>query len=154
MLEESLDGPEAVDHEAAAATIIRKRIREDDHDHASSFLGMGHSTAISCQAQSKQSANISKPQSLKQSTWLQGKSCTVCGLSLAACLAKRLEHEPVEPKGYQLDIADEEAQADEQALLKTELAAMKASAEPTDCRVFFEGSKEDRDKWYGGAWRK
>ena len=150
-LEERLDGPEAVDHEAGVAAIIRKRIQEDDHDHASPFLGMSHGAAISCQAQSKQSANVSEPKSLMQSAWLQGKSCTVCGLSSAACLTKRLEHEHVEPKGYQLDTADEEAQADEQAHLMTELAAMKASAEPTDCRVFFEGSQEDRDKWYGGA---
>ena len=149
-LEERLDGPEAADHEAGAATIIRKRFQDDDHDHASPFLGMGHGTAASCQAQSQQSASTSKSQSLMQSAWLQGKSCTVCGLSSAECLAKRLKHEDVEPKGYQIDTADE-AQADEQARLMTELAAMKASAEPTDGRVFSEGPQKDRDKWYAGA---
>ncbi|OLP84290.1 Copia protein [Symbiodinium microadriaticum] len=150
-LEERLDGPEAADHEAGVATIIRKRIQDDDHDHASPFLGMGHSTAVSCQAQSKQSASTSTSQSLMQSAWLQGKSCTVCGLSSAECLAKRLKHEDVEPRGYQIDTADQEAQADEQARLITELATMKASAEPTDGRVFFEGSQKDREKWHAGA---
>ena len=150
-LEERLDGPEAADHEAGAATIVRKRIQDDDHDHASPFLGMVHGTAVSCQAQSQQSASAPKSQSLMQSAWLQGKSCTVCGLSSAECLAKRLKHEDVEPRGYQIDTAEEEAQADEQARLLTELATMKASAEPTDVRVFFEGSQKDREKRHAGA---
>ena len=33
----------------------------------------------------------------------------------------------------------------------TEIASAKASAESMDCRVFFEGTPEQRAKWFGAA---
>ena len=84
-------------------------------------------------------------------TWLRGKMCSVCGNSCAACYTAKKQAEAVEPKGYQLETADEEDEADQIAKLMTELAAVKAAAEQMDCKVFCEGSQEARDKWYNGA---
>ena len=83
--------------------------------------------------------------------WLSDKRCWVCGKSASACLENKLSSVPHEKGGYQLDAADEETAADDVARLMAEIASTKASAETTDCRVFFEGSEEAKLKWLNGA---
>ena len=83
--------------------------------------------------------------------WIQGKRCWICRRSVAECHQAKLDSVPREEKGYQLDTADVETTADEQARLMTEIASAKASAESMDCRVFFEGTPEQRAKWFGAA---
>ena len=56
-----------------------------------------------------------------------------------------------ESEGYQLDTKDAETDADEASKLMAEVASMKASAETMDCRVFFEGTEEVKQKWFSGA---
>ena len=83
--------------------------------------------------------------------WIQGKRCWICHRSVAECYQAKLDSVPREVGGYQLDAADVETAADEQARLMTEIASAKASAESMDCRVFFEGTPEQRAKWLGAA---
>ena len=85
------------------------------------------------------------------SEWIQGKRCWICHRSVAECHQAKLDSIPREAKGYQLDTADVETTADEQARLMTEIASAKASAESMDCGVFFEGTLEEQAKWFRAA---
>ena len=56
-----------------------------------------------------------------------------------------------DPSAYQVGDADEETTADERAALLQEVMAAKASAETLTTSVLFQGTPENREKWYNAA---